>query len=118
MVSKFLMTISLSSSSLIKFLEKNPFQNISMLLVKNILKMPWIGTLTFSLIFGLIMSILVKDMPQGSGSQWAYWFWFLFPSSIKSFISFSFFYYVGWQVYHCRDSLNNLSPGRYFLFLL
>ena len=112
----FLMTISFIVFIFDKIFIKNPFQNISMMLVKNILKMPWIGTLIFSLIFGLIMSILVKDMPQGSGSQWAYWFWFLFPSSIKSFISFSFFYYVGWQVYHCKDSLNNLSPGRYFLF--
>ena len=86
--------------------------------MKNILKMPWIGTLIFSLIFGLIMSMMVKESPQGGGSQWSYWFWFLFPSSIKSFISFSFFYYVGWLVYHCRDYLNNLSPGRYFLFII
>ena len=61
------------------------------------------------------MVILEKDVAQGENVPWASWFWFLFPSSIKSFIAFSFFYLAGWQLYHHRELLINLSAGRYFL---
>ena len=90
---------------------KGRLKDISLLLFNR----PWIGILLFNFSYALLMILMEKETTQGGDVLWASWFWFIFPSSIKSFIAFSFFYLVGWQLYHHRELLINLSAGRYFL---
>ena len=90
---------------------KGRLKDISLLLFNR----PWIGILLFNFSYALLMTIMEKETTQGGDVLWASWFWFIFPSSIKSFIAFSFFYLAGWQLYHHRELLINLSAGRYFL---
>jgi len=90
---------------------KGRLKDISLLLFNR----PWIGILLFNFSYALLMTLMEKETTQGGDVLWASWFWFIFPSSIKSFIAFSFFYLAGWQLYHHRELLINLSAGRYFL---
>jgi len=90
---------------------KGRLKDISLLLFNR----PWVGILLFNFLYALLMTIMEKETTQGGDVLWASWFWFIFPSSIKSFIAFSFFYLAGWQLYHHRELLINLSAGRYFL---
>ena len=59
--------------------------------------------------FGMLMAVMEKPYTQGEGVPWGSWLWFLTLSSIKSFIAFCFFYFVGWQIYHHRSLLLNLK---------
>ena len=49
---------------------------------------PWFGILLFCFSYAILMVILEKDVAQGENVPLnILWFWFLFPSSIKSFIT-------------------------------
>ena len=79
---------------------------------------PWFGTLLLCFSFGMLMAIMEKPYTQGEGVPWGSWLWFLTLSSIKSFIAFCFFYFVGWQIYHHRSLLLNLKVRRYFILFV
>ena len=74
---------------------------------------PLLGLFLFCFSFGILMSLMNKNTTQGDAPWWS-WTWFLVPGGIKSFIAFSFFYFIGWQIYHHRDSLSKLKIRRYF----
>ena len=57
-----------------------------------------------------------KDEAQGEGG-WSSWIWFFKGNGIKAFIAFSFFYFVGWQMYHFREKLLDITVGKYFKIL-
>ena len=79
---------------------------------------PWVGTLLLCFSFGMLMAVMEKPYTQGEGVPWGSWLWFLTLSSIKSFIAFCFFYFVGWQIYHHRSLLLNLKVRRYFILFV
>jgi len=85
--------------------------------VKNLFSLlfhkPFLGLFLFCFSFGILMSLMNKNMSQGDAPWWS-WTWFLVPEGIKSFIAFSFFYFVGWQIYHHKDLLSKLKMKRYF----
>ena len=100
--------------SIIAFLTKRIFNNVNLLngrLNKTIgllFSKPWLGTFLFCFTYGVLVCILHMDQAQ-TGDAWLYWVWFLIPSGIKTFIAFSFFYFIGWHIYYHRSVLEKLN---------
>ena len=55
-----------------------------------------------------------KFEAQGEGG-WSSWIWFFKENGLKTFVAFSFFYFLGWQMYHVRKKLLDVSASKYFL---
>lgn len=100
--------------SIIAFLAKRIFNNINFLngrlnkTIRLLFSRPWLGTFLFCFTYGVLVSILHIDQAQ-TGDAWLYWVWFLIPSGIKTFIAFSFFYFIGWHIYYHRSVLEKLN---------
>ena len=103
--------------SLLSYLMRNRLSNnyilkLSQRSVLLIFDRPWIGMLIFCSSYSLLLLVLNKFEAQGEGG-WSSWIWFFKGNGIKTFIAFSFFYFIGWQMYHYRDKIIDLSVRQY-----
>ena len=73
---------------------------------------PWVGILIFCFAYSSLITSLNKVEAQGEG-QWASWIWFFKLSGIKTFIAFSFFYFIGWQMYSYRRMMKKISLRKF-----
>ncbi len=112
-----LVGMSLLSYALKNRLSNSIFLRLCKESVRLIFDKPWAGMLVCCSSYGILLSIMNKFEAQGDGG-WSSWIWFLKDNGIKTFVAFSFFYFVGWQMYHYRAKLLSLSPGKYFKILL
>ena len=110
----FLFVMSLVVFISNKIFVKSKINNKVKSLFSLLFNKPLLGLFLFCFSFGILMSLMNKNTTQGDAPWWS-WTWFLSSSGIKSFIAFSFFYFIGWQIYHHRDSLSKLKIKRYFL---
>ena len=77
---------------------------------------PMIGTTILCITYGLLMVVLGIEEAQGANAWWA-WFPLYYPSGIKSFIAFGFFYFIGWHIYYHLDNLSKLRTKKQFLLV-
>ena len=75
-----------------------------------------IGTVILCITYSLLMVVLGIQEAQGASAWWA-WFPLYYPSGIKSFIAFGFFYFIGWHIYYHRDNLSKLRTKKQFLLV-
>jgi len=100
--------------SIIAFLAKRIFNKVNFLngrlnkTIRLLFIRPWLGTFLFCSAYGALVGILHIDQAQ-TGVAWLYWVWFLIPGGIKTFIAFSFFYFIGWHIYYHRSILEKLN---------
>ena len=104
--------------SLFSYLLRNKFSDNFFLrkikeCVRLIFDKPWVGMLIFCMSYGLFLSMMNKDEAQGEGG-WSSWIWFFKENGIKTFMAFSFFYFIGWQMYYFRQKLLDVSVRKYF----
>lgn len=91
---------------------KSLFLTTSKKVVFLILEKPWKGMFLISIFYSLLITLLNKVEAQGEG-QWASWIWFFKLSGIKTFIAFSFFYFIGWQMYSYRRMMKKISLRKF-----
>ena len=108
--------------SLISYLLRNRFSDNFFLrktkeCVRLIFDKPWVGMLIFCTSYGLLLSMMNKLEAQGEGG-WSSWIWFFKENGIKTFMAFSFFYFLGWQMYYFRQKLLDVSASKYFLICI
>tara|TARA_X000001036_G_scaffold77225_1_gene68825 strand:- start:24 stop:1217 length:1194 start_codon:yes stop_codon:yes gene_type:complete len=85
--------------------------------IRLIFDMPWVGMFLFCSSYSLLLLAMNKFEAQGDGG-WSSWIWIFKENGIKTFLAFSFFYFVGWQMYHFREKLLDITVGKYFKILL
>ena len=113
----FLFFMSLFSYILRNRFSNNFFLKISKKSIRLIFDKPWIGMLVFCFSYSLLLSALNKFEAQGKGG-WSSWIWVFKENGLKTFIAFSFFYFVGWQMYHFQEKMVRISMLTYFKILL
>ena len=104
--------------SLFSYILRNRFSNNFLLRICKksvglIFYRPWIGMLIFCSSYGLLLAVLNKWEAQGEGG-WSHWIWVFKENGIKTFVAFSFFYFVGWQMYHFHEKMISIRMLTYF----
>ena len=78
----------------------------------SLFKNSWLGFLVVCFLYAFLLSLL--NIHKAQTGKIYDWFWFVHPSALKGFVAFSFFYFWGWQAYHFKDQLGNISLRTYF----
>ena len=99
----YLFFLSMFAFLCIRLNVKVPYKNKISILFER----PWIGTILFCFAYGLFMVFLNKNK-HGSPNDFN-WLWFLHLDGIKSFIVYSFFYFIGWIIFDKKHMINYLS---------
>jgi len=109
----FLFFMSVFSYVMRNTFSNNFFLKICKKCVGLIFNHPWIGMFIFCFTYGLLLALLNKFEAQGEGG-WSNWLWIFNENGIKAFVAFSFFYFIGWQMYHHKEKMVHLSMRSYF----
>ena len=104
--------------SLFSYVLRNRFSNnfllrISKQCVRLIFDKPWIGMFIFCSSYSFLLSVLNKFEAQGDGG-WSSWIWVFKENGLKTFLAFSFFYFIGWQMYHFHKKMVRISMLTFF----
>ena len=93
------------------------FSNVLRKIASKLFLKPWIGTLLFSLSYGLVMMLLKRADAQFGAPFWS-WYWFTDLNGIKTFVAFGFFYFLGWHMYHYKNLISQVGLKKQLSILL